>query len=93
MGYRAGNSTGDRVADYDVVRVLWGLILLTAAGLKGYQLATDPVVGNSLLNSRWFLMATVESSFSSSRGYWPACCHWPRRQPMKLLSALDPIQV
>ena len=45
---------------YDVVRSLLGLILLTAAALKGYQLATEPVANNGILTSRWFLIAQVE---------------------------------
>jgi len=35
-------------------------LLLAAAGLKAHQLATEPVVGSSLLDSRWFLIAVVE---------------------------------
>jgi len=31
MGYGAGTSTADRIADYDVVRVLRAFALLTAA--------------------------------------------------------------
>ena len=45
---------------YDVVRILLGLVLLTAAGLKGHQLATEPAVGTGLLDSRWFLIGVVE---------------------------------
>lgn len=33
------NGTASRVTGYDTVRVLVALVLLTAAGLKGYQLA------------------------------------------------------
>jgi hypothetical protein len=45
---------------YDVVRIAVGLLLLTAAGLKAHQLATEPVLGTGLLDSRWLLMAVVE---------------------------------
>jgi hypothetical protein len=53
---------------YDVVRIALGAILLLAAGLKAYQLATEPTVGSSLLDSRWLLMATVE--FELFFGLW-----------------------
>ena len=48
------------IAGYDVVRALLGLVLLIAAALKGYQLATEPVANNGILTSRWFLIAQVE---------------------------------
>mgnify|MGYP005849558541 CR=1 FL=1 len=48
------------VAGYDVVRILVGALLITAALLKGYQLATEPVRGNGLFASRGFLIAVVE---------------------------------
>ena len=34
-----------RLTGYDMVRVACGVLLLAAAGLKGYQLATEPVLG------------------------------------------------
>jgi len=37
---------------YDGVRFGLGLLLLVAAGLKGHQLATGPVLGAGLLHSR-----------------------------------------
>ena len=43
-----------------MARVVLGLVLLTAASLKGYQLATEPVAGTSLLSSRWFLITLVD---------------------------------
>ena len=49
-----------QVAPYDLVRVLLGAILLVAAGLKGHQLATEPLLGNALLPSRWFLIGVVQ---------------------------------
>jgi len=42
---------------------LWrvvGMLLLFGALMKGYELATGPVAGTSLLTSRWFLVVTVE---------------------------------
>lgn len=61
---------------YDVVRVLVGAILLTAAGLKGYQLATEPTLGTSLLESRWFLIGVVE--FEVLFGFWLLANIWPK---------------
>ena len=45
---------------YQVVRLAIAAILLTAAALKGYDLATGPVVGTGLLSSRWVLVGVVE---------------------------------
>ena len=61
---------------YDVLRIALGLLLLGATALKGYQLATEPVVGTGLLNSRWFLMATVE--FELFFGLWLLAGVFPR---------------
>lgn len=52
---RAGKATG-----YDVVRMLLGLLLVTAAALNAHQLASEPAVGTGLLDSRWFLIGVVE---------------------------------
>jgi hypothetical protein len=43
-------------------------VLLLAAGLKGYQLSTEPVLGTSLLDSRWFLIGVIE--FELLFGLW-----------------------
>ena len=53
---------------YDVVRVFMAVVLLVAAGLKTHQLATEPTLGTSLLETRWFLMAEVE--FEIFFGIW-----------------------
>jgi hypothetical protein len=45
---------------YAVLRVVLALILLAAAALKARQLATEPIFGSGLLESRWFLIAAVE---------------------------------
>ena len=45
---------------YTVVRWLVGGLLLFAAAMKGYELATAPVAGTSLLTTRWFLVIGVE---------------------------------
>lgn len=57
-----------RIAGYGVVRVALAVILLMAAAMKCHQLATEPTLGSGLLNSRWFLMATVE--FELFFGMW-----------------------
>ena len=65
------------ITPYGVVCVTLGLILLSAAGLKGHQLATEPVVGTGLLTSRWFLIAVVE--FELFFGLWLWFGLYPRR--------------
>ncbi len=49
-----------RFQAYDLVRWLVGVVLLTAAAMKDYQLATGPVAETSLLTSRWFMITAVE---------------------------------
>jgi len=53
---------------FDVVRVVAALLLLVAAALKTHQLSTEPVIGTGLIESRPFLMATVE--FELLFGVW-----------------------
>ena len=48
-----------RYTGYDLVRTLLGIVLLTAALLKAWQLATGPVAGDGLLGSRWSLALMV----------------------------------
>ena len=52
-------------------------ILIAAALLKGYQLATAPVVGSGLFSSRAFLIALVE--FEWLLGVWLLSGLYPRR--------------
>ena len=52
---------GTRTSAWTVTRILLGLVLLLAAGLKAHQLATEPVPETSLLTSRWFLILWVET--------------------------------
>jgi hypothetical protein len=42
------------------VRFLIAAILLTAAGLKAFQLATTPILGEGLLHARWFNVLVVD---------------------------------
>lgn len=68
---RLGRFTG-----YDVVRIALGLLLLTAAGLKGYELASEPVAETGLLSSRWFLIGVVELELFF--GLWLLAGLYPR---------------
>lgn len=45
---------------FDIVRVLLAMLLLTAAALKGYQLATSPVANKDIFTYRWSLVLMVE---------------------------------
>ncbi len=62
---------------YGAVRIVLGLILLAAAGLKGHQLATGPVAETDLFTSRWFLIGVVESELLL--GLWLLAGPYPRR--------------
>jgi len=73
----AGDWRGVRIAGYDVVRIVLGLVLLSAALLKGHQLATEPVAETGLLTSRWFLIGVVE--FELVFGLWLWLGLYPRR--------------
>jgi len=53
---------------YDVVRFVLAGVLLVAASLKAYQLATGPLSGDGLLNTRWFVILVVELEFIFS--FW-----------------------
>lgn len=53
---------------YDIVRSTLGLILLAAAFLKAYQLATVPLAGSSICTSHWFQFAIIE--FEPLLGVW-----------------------
>lgn len=74
---------------YDAVRIALGLLLLVAAALKGYQLATEPVLAphvdgpwwatglTALLASRWLLLGAVE--FELFFGLWLLAGLYPRQ--------------
>ncbi len=66
-----------RQTGHDAVRIVLGLFLLTAAALKGHQLATEPVAETSLLTSRWFLIVVVE--FELFFGLWLMAGLYPKR--------------
>ncbi|MDR0608558.1 MAG: hypothetical protein LBG58_00420, partial [Planctomycetaceae bacterium] len=62
------------------MRFAVALVLLVAAMLKAYQLATTPTLGESLLHARWFNIFVVE--FELFFGIWlffgllPKLTHW-----------------
>jgi hypothetical protein len=58
----------DRCLRFRVVSVLLGLLLLTAVVLKTHQLATEPVLGTGLLESRWFLALAIQ--YELLLGFW-----------------------
>ena len=49
-----------KISGYDIVLKVLGVLLLTAAVLKGYELLTVPVAGKDLWSWRPFLILTVE---------------------------------
>lgn len=65
-----------KTTGYDVVRVVLGITLLTAATLKGHQVATEPVAGAGLFDSRWILIWVVE--FELFFGLWLLAGIYPR---------------
>ena len=56
---------------YDVLRIVLGILLLAAAGLKAHQLITDPPIGAGLLASPWFLWTAVVGELFL--GAWLLC--------------------
>ncbi|MGO8746693.1 MAG: MauE/DoxX family redox-associated membrane protein [Thermoguttaceae bacterium] len=53
-----------RLTGYDAVRIVLGILLLTAAALKGYQLATEPPLGTGLLDAWWLLVVVIEGEIA-----------------------------
>jgi hypothetical protein len=49
-----------RLISWPVLSAVFGLVLLVAFALKGYELATEELFEDSLLTSRWFLILVVE---------------------------------
>ncbi len=49
-------STIFRGGAYNLLRILLGLLLLSATGFKAHQPATEPALGSALLNSGWCLI-------------------------------------
>lgn len=59
MGDVAGCSSRGRFCAYDVVRVVLGLVLLTAAALKAHQLATGAVIAGENFDSEWLISGAI----------------------------------
>ena len=57
-----------RITAFDVVRLVLAAILLIAAALKAYPLATEPVANKDIFSYRWSLMLQVE--FEIVFGLW-----------------------
>jgi hypothetical protein len=53
---------------WNILRLLVGCVILTAAILKAYQLATTPDLRSGLLHARWFNIIVVE--FELLFGIW-----------------------
>ncbi len=49
-----------RLVSWPAVSVVLGLVLLAAAALKGYEVATAELLEDGLLTSRWFSIVVVE---------------------------------
>jgi uncharacterized membrane protein YphA (DoxX/SURF4 family) len=62
---------------YNILRIFLAAVLLTAAVLKTYELATGPVVGDGFLDSRWLLIVAV--AFEISFGIWLLAGFSPRQ--------------
>ena len=63
-----GPQSIDRSRRWNVLRFCLAAVLLTATGLKTYQLATTPSLGDGLLNARWLNILIVE--FELGFGVW-----------------------
>lgn len=69
-----------RVTTYDVVRIIVGVVLVTAAGLKAHELATLRVAETALFTNRWVLLFITQIELLT--GLW-LCINihasWARR--------------
>jgi hypothetical protein len=59
----AVNAGKIRSRNHRSIPMVLGLVLVTAALLKGYELATGPVLPTRWFSSRWFLIGVVEFEF------------------------------
>jgi hypothetical protein len=71
---------------YDFLRIILAFILLVAAVLKAYELATGPVLGNSLFDSRRLLFVEVEFEFFFA--LWLFSGFYPKQTWVATFSAL-----
>ncbi len=68
IGVLLGFVPGQKTTGYDYLRIAMGCLLLIASGLKTHQLMTEPILGHSIFDSRWVLIAAVE--FEIFFGLW-----------------------
>jgi hypothetical protein len=71
------NTTAKSDRGCRTVSLLIAAVLLIAAALKGHQLASEPMLGHGLLDSRWLLIGVVE--FELFFGLWLLAGIWPKR--------------
>ncbi|MBQ2682527.1 MAG: DUF1573 domain-containing protein [Thermoguttaceae bacterium] len=66
--------------DWGFVKLAAALVLLTAASMKTHQLITFPVLGEGILQTRWFQIVLVEFEFTFSLwllvGIFPRLARW-----------------
>ena len=66
--------------EWGSVKLLAALVLLLAAAMKTHQLITVPVLGEGILQTRWFQIILVEFEFSFSLwllvGFCPRLTRW-----------------
>jgi len=91
MGSPAAHLGRVCITPYDALRIALGLILLTAAALKGQQLATEPVAETSLFTSRWFLICVVE--FELFFGLWAFAGVHPKSIPIVGVLCLGSVSI
>ena len=62
------SQTSAQKMGWPVLRIVLGLVILTAAFLKAHQLSVTPIFGEGLLHARWFNILVVE--FELFFGIW-----------------------
>lgn len=55
---------------FRALSILLGAVLLSAAGLKAHQLATEPFLGSDVLDSRWLLVSTTAAEAVVAGWLW-----------------------
>ncbi len=88
------NTTANPATGWLVLRTLISVLLLVSAGLKTHQLATQPILGEGLLENRWLLIAVVQFEFFFA--FWLLSGLFPsvtRRVTVGLFSAFSLISL
>ena len=81
----AAKATARSDRGYQWLRLGMAFLLLTAAALKGYDLATEPVLGGGLFNSRWVLIGVVEMELFFGLWLLAGVCEVPLGSGLDLL--------